>query len=469
MKRKLAILMVATMTLGTLFGCGSTSKKDKNDTSTASKDGVTIDFWNSWTGSDGDTLVEKVNEFNETNPYGITVNMDISSSFAEKLSTALPTGEAAPLVLLGAADRYSYQEYLLDINDIWDNTSLKEEDFNANAMSAMKIDEDLYSIPFQNSMYYLYWNKDLFKDAGLDPETPPKNYEEWAEMASKITDSDKNVYGSGLFMSYGNHEMSMMQMMSGRLVTKTDDGKWSVNIANNDGVKKYLKWMKDEYTSGNNPKDDGIETMFNAGQIGLMVNGPWHAAGAKAAGINFGMTKIFSEEPVGDVAGFFVTSSASEEEKLASERFIEWWYKGNEGTAIEDTGAGRKFQLAQVALRGLHRQVRPHLHAGGVLRCAGAGGAAAGDPAGGRHGRPVGAVDLPRADLPCDQLPLRAGCQHPPELLRRHRRRQPRGYSNQGLQLSGNAVTGKDRGVRQDRHPDPGRVRGHGGAPQRHG
>lgn len=340
MKRKLAILMVATMTLGTLFGCGSSSKKDTNDTSTASKDGVTIDFWNSWTGSDGDTLVEKVNEFNETNPYGITVNMDISSSFAEKLSTALPTGEAAPLVLLGAADRYSYQEYLLDINDIWDKTSLKEEDFNANAMSAMKIDEDLYSIPFQNSMYYLYWNKDLFKDAGLDPETPPKNYEEWAEMASKITDSDKNIYGSGLFMSYGNHEMSMMQMMSGRLVTKTDDGKWSVNIANNDGVKNYLKWMKEEYTSGNNPQDDGIETMFNAGQIGLMVNGPWHAAGAKAAGINFGMTKIFSEEPVGDVAGFFVTSSASAEEKLASERFIEWWYKGNEGTAIEDTGAG---------------------------------------------------------------------------------------------------------------------------------
>lgn len=342
MKRKLAILMVLTMTLGTLFGCGSTSKTGKDDTSASneSKDEVTIDFWNSWTGSDGDTLVAKVDEFNETNPYGITVNMDISSSFAEKLSTALPTGEAAPLVLLGAADRYSYQEYLLDINDIWENTSLKEEDFNANAMSAMKIENDLYSIPFQNSMYYLYWNKDLFKAAGLDPETPPSSYEEWATMASKITDPSKNVYGSGLFMSFGNHEMSMMQMMSGRLVTKTDDGKWAVNIANNDGVKDYLKWMKEEYTSGNNPQDDGVETMFNAGQIGLMVNGPWHAAGAKAAGINFGMTKIFSEEPVGDVAGFFVTSSASDEEKIAAERFIEWWYKGNEGTAIEDTGAG---------------------------------------------------------------------------------------------------------------------------------
>lgn len=350
MKKKLAILMVVVITMGAFVGCGSSSgaltsndgssDNPANLTEDAKTEGVTLEFWNSWTGSDGDTLVEKVNKFNETNPYGITVNMDISSSFAEKLSISLPTGEAAPLVLLGAADRFTYQEYLLNINDIWENTSLAEDDFNANAMSAMKIGDDLYSIPFQNSMYYLYWNKDLFKAAGLDPETPPQSFEEWAEMAGKITNEDQNVYGSGLFMSYGNHQMCLMQMLSGRLVTKTDDGKWSVNIENNAGVKEYLEWMKNLFDSGDNPMDNGIETMFNAGQIGLMVNGPWHAAGAEAAGINFGMQKIFGKEPVGDVAGFFITNSATDEEKLAAERFIEWWYKGNEGTAIEETGAG---------------------------------------------------------------------------------------------------------------------------------
>ncbi len=349
MKRRWAVLLATIMAVGSLAGCGSskgdvasnnvTPENNTGNTESGAKP-ITIDFWNSWTGSDGETLIAKVDEFNKTNPYGITVNMDISSSFAEKLSTSLPTGEAAPLVLLGAADRFGYQEYLLDMNDIWENTSLKEADFNENAMSAMKIDDDLYSIPFQNSMYYLYWNKDLFEAAGLDPETPPQNYEEWTEMASNITDESKNVYGSGLIMSFGNHEMCMMQMLSGRLVTKADDGKWSVNIKDNDGVKQYLEWMKGEFDSGDNPADNGIEAMFNAGQIGLMVNGPWHAAGAKDAGINFGMTKIFGKEPVGDVAGFFITSSASEEEKVAAEKFIEWWYTGNEGTPIEETGAG---------------------------------------------------------------------------------------------------------------------------------
>ena len=49
-------------------------------------------------------------------------------------------------------------------------------------------------------------------------------------------------------------------------------------------------------------------------------------------------------------------------------------------------------------------------------------------------------LDLPRADLPGCQLPLRAGHQHPAQLLRRHRRRQQGGRAGQGLQLSGSAV-----------------------------
>ena len=56
-------------------------------------------------------------------------------------------------------------------------------------------------------------------------------------------------------------------------------------------------------------------------------------------------------------------------------------------------------------------------------------------------------LDLPRPDLPRHQLPLCAGGQHPPELLRRYRRRQQGGHPYQGLQLSGDAVAGEVRGV----------------------
>ena len=356
-KKWLAVILSTVLTIGTLAGCGSnsdtssdtkasTQSQGKEETDTSQEIGgatakesapITIDFWNSWTGPDGDILVAQVERFNKENPWGITINMDISSSFAEKLSTALPTGEASPLILLGAGDRYKYQDYLLPLDDIWENTSLQESDFNGNSLDPCYIDSSLYGIPFQNSVYYMYWNKELFREAGLDPEAPPASFEEWTEMAAIITDPDKNIYGSGLFMSYGNQQMCLMQQKGGAAVTSEGNGTFKVNFAGNEGYKEYLQWEKELYDKEYNPLENEIGSMFKAGQIGILVNGPWLAAGATASGIDYGMCKIFGQEPLGDVAGFFITSSATEEEKLACERFIQWWYTGNEGTDIADT------------------------------------------------------------------------------------------------------------------------------------
>ena len=354
-KKLLAVMLSAALTIGTMTGCGNNSgtSADTASTSKSSDDAgsgqeadsqtqeasapITIEFWNSWTGSDGDTLVAQVERFNKENPWGITINMDISASFVEKLTTGLPTGEASPLVLLGAGDRFRYQEYLLPIDDIWENTSLKAEDFNDNSLDPCYIDSSLYGIPFQNSVYYMYWNKDLFREAGLDPETPPASFDEWTQMAAKITNPDKNVYGSGLFMSYGNHQMCLMQQLGGTAVTSEGNGTFKVNFAGNEGYKEFLEWEKALYDKEDNPMENEIDSMFKAGQIGIMVNGPWLAPGATESGIDYGMCKIFGQEPLGDVAGFFITSSASEEEKLACERFIQWWYTGNEGDDAADT------------------------------------------------------------------------------------------------------------------------------------
>ena len=73
---------------------------------------------------------------------------------------------------------------------------------------------------------------------------------------------------------------------------------------------------------------------------------------------------------------------------------------------------------------------------GRLLQRSGTRGAAAGHSPHHGHGRRVEHMDLPRAHLPCHQLPLRSGHQHPAQLLCRHRRSEPRGHSHKRLELS---------------------------------
>ena len=47
-----------------------------------------------------------------------------------------------------------------------------------------------WGIPFQRSTVVMYWNKELFKEAGLDPNKPPTNWAELKEAAAKLTKKD---------------------------------------------------------------------------------------------------------------------------------------------------------------------------------------------------------------------------------------------------------------------------------------
>ncbi len=48
-----------------------------------------------------------------------------------------------------------------------------------------------WGIPFQRSTIVMYYNKDLFKQAGLDPEQPPTTWDEMVAMGKQLTSPDR--------------------------------------------------------------------------------------------------------------------------------------------------------------------------------------------------------------------------------------------------------------------------------------
>ena len=215
--------------------------------------------------------------------------------FRSQLSTAFAAGTGPTMILSSSAYRFTYGDYMQDISDVFDRTNLDKTDFIQSYLDYCSEGDALYFVPFQIVGYYMYWNKDLFTAAGLNPETPPSTWDEWAEYAQKLTDESKNVYGSGISYDYAYQIAHIMQRFGGLAVTGESEN-WKANFEGNSGYAKFLNMYQTMVQNGDNPLEADTDSMASAGQIGMTVGGPWVTAGLDTAGVNYGIGLI----PLGD-------------------------------------------------------------------------------------------------------------------------------------------------------------------------
>ncbi len=351
MKKLLAIILAVSLCIS-IAGCsGSNNNSSENSSAVSSSSGdsttsapadtvksepITISFWNGFTGPDGEILTEYVDKFNETNPYGITIEMDINAQFLQKIAAAFAGGQAPDMILGPSSFKDTYPDYLADMNEVFTATSLKKEDFSGDYIDNCTAGSKLCVLPYQVTGRYMYWNKDLFKAAGLDPEKGPATYEEWAQFASKITNKDKNIYGSGVPYSQVFTTVHILQRMGGLFVDYDSNNKLTPRFKDNEGYAKFLNWLSGMVKSKDNPLEKDTDSMMKAGQLGITASGAYLSPALDAAGINYGVAQLPYDEagPMNpcSIAGLAVTSSASPEAKQAAFRFVEWWFKGDKNT-----------------------------------------------------------------------------------------------------------------------------------------
>ncbi len=113
-----------------------------------------------------------------------------------KALTAATAGNPPHVAVLLATDIFTLveEDVVIPITDV----ASSEEDqvwldgFYKGFMKDATLDGKIYGVPFQRSTPVLYYNKDAFAEAGLDPETPPKTWDEMIEMGKKLVKKDAN-------------------------------------------------------------------------------------------------------------------------------------------------------------------------------------------------------------------------------------------------------------------------------------
>ena len=176
-------------------------------------------------------------------------------------------------------------------------------DFFPDVLKSFEIDGKPYGIPLYVSPYVLYYNKDLFKQAGLDPNKPPVTYTEmlsYAEKLSKLKDSNGNkVFAFGqttASVPVSGASLNAMVFNFGGKVLETD-GKLSVN---NQGFREAFEMVKLLDQKGYNPQNaklKDLRSLFALGQLAMYYDQSWGFNGIKSINPN-AHTFTASAEPL---------------------------------------------------------------------------------------------------------------------------------------------------------------------------
>jgi multiple sugar transport system substrate-binding protein len=170
-------------------------------------------------------------------------------------------------------------------------------DFYPDVMKSFNIDGKPYGLPMYISPYVLFYNKDLFKQAGID--TPPATYDEMLKDAEKLSAlKDKNgnkVYAFGQTTASvavsGASLTGMIYNFGGTLLG--DDGKLSIDNQGFTDAMNMLKTLNDKGYNPQNSKLKDLRNLFALGQLAMYYDQSWGFNGVKsinAEAANFAAT-----------------------------------------------------------------------------------------------------------------------------------------------------------------------------------
>ena len=241
---------------------------------------------------------------------------------------------------------------LMDVTDEVEELGYADK-FNPIILDAVKDGDRIYGFPRQAYAMGLHYNRTLFEQAGLDPDSPPTTWDEIREAAKTISEKT----GKAGFMEMTQNNTGGWQLVAasaargGSVQEDNGDGTYTSTIAN-DGTKAALEFLHDlrweDNSLGSNFLLDWgtINQEFAAGNIGMYSSGSdVYTALVRDFSLNpddYGLTVVPVEDGGGTLGGgdiAVVSPTVDDTTKAAAVTWIDWYYMQkllDEDAAVKD-------------------------------------------------------------------------------------------------------------------------------------
>jgi len=252
-----------------------------------------------------------------------------------KALAALKSGEPAQLSVMFSIDIYELieQDAIVPFDDLVETADEKAwlSSFYPALMENGRTGGKTWGIPFQRSTIVMYYNKDAFREAGLDPEVAPQNWTELVAMGKKLTKPDGSQWGVMIpSTGYPYWMFGALAMQNDQVLMNADGNE---TYFADGAVVEALQFWKDLGTEHKVMPEGAIEwgtlrKNFLEGKTAIM----WHSTGNLTAvkdnaTFDFGVAMLPAHQRRGTPTGggnFYIFKKTTPEERKAAMRLIKF-------------------------------------------------------------------------------------------------------------------------------------------------
>jgi sn-glycerol 3-phosphate transport system substrate-binding protein len=278
-----------------------------------------------------------VADFEKANP-DVKVNAIYAGNYDDtrvKALAAVKAGQPVQLSVLFSIDAYDLieQDAVIPFDDVATSADDKAwlNSFYPGLMANGVIGGKTWGIPFQRSTIVMYYNKDAFREAGLNPDAPPATWTQMVDAAKKLTKPDGSRWGIEIpSTGYAYWMFGALAKQNGELLMSADGTRTYFDKPN---VVEALQFWRDLGAKHKVMPEGTVEwgtlrQQFVEGKTAMM----WHSTGnltavKGSAKFDFGVSVLPGNREPGSPTGggnFYLFKKSSPEERAAALKLVKF-------------------------------------------------------------------------------------------------------------------------------------------------
>ncbi|WP_415380117.1 extracellular solute-binding protein [Halosimplex sp. TS25] len=241
-----------------------------------------LTYWTLFGGGDGVVMASIIDKFNQERPLGDGVGIRRQrvpwDQYYDRLFTAL-TGDAAPdMAIMHGSLLRRFSDVLVDPTQHLD-ASL-EDDYLASHSDLVTINGEAQALPMDFHPAGIYYNKTIFEEAGLDPESPPSNWEEFKAAGDTIvSETDNHAWcptpyqdGVGSYRAWSG----WVKQAGGELFNEDASEPLFNNEVGQEMTQTFYDMTGDWGWAEQTSEENWGNRVFQNGNLGMVTNGTWY-------------------------------------------------------------------------------------------------------------------------------------------------------------------------------------------------